>query len=273
MLSRVEIQNSLGDTLALPLADTSGGYLVKDISGLDPVKATLVSTTIAQIDGAQLQSTRRETRNITMRLGFVPNFYTTDVRSLRQNLYGFLMPKSLVTLRFFFDEVLYAVTVAAVETFESSMFSVDPEVNVSLICYDPDFYAPTTTTFNGTTVIGTSSNAIQYDGTSDAGFVLTLSPNASIADFAITVTHPDNKVLTLDLAASLLSGDTVVVNTIPGSKAATLTRSSSSSSLLYAVSPLSIWMGLSPGQNLFRVSSTVSGMPYSLVYTKKYGAL
>jgi hypothetical protein len=50
MLTMVTVQNPSG-TLFLPLTDASQGYVVKDIQGLDPVKASLASSTMAQMDG------------------------------------------------------------------------------------------------------------------------------------------------------------------------------------------------------------------------------
>ncbi len=59
MLIKVEARTSSGALLILPLDDVSSGYVVEEIEGLDPVKATLVSSSFAQADGEQYH-----TRNV-----------------------------------------------------------------------------------------------------------------------------------------------------------------------------------------------------------------
>jgi len=273
MLSRVEVQNNRGDTLSLPLSNTSGGYLVKAIEGLDPVKATLVSTTIAQVDGAKLQTSRRDPRNITMRLGIVPNHTTSTVQGLREYLYRFLLPQASVDLKFYFDEVLEAVTSAVVETFETSLFSADPEINVSLVCYDPNFYAPFPVELSGLTVTTTDMEEMTYFGMADAGFILHVDITADVPGVTLQIARPDNIVQTLNVEADLLAGDEVVVNTIPGFKGASRIRAGISSSLLYAVDAIPEWASWASGVNLYRVNSTVAGMPYTISHTVKLSGL
>lgn len=274
ILTRLEIQNVQGNTLALPLLDSSGGYIVKDIEGLDPVKATLTSAAMAQVDGAQPQSSRRDTRNITAKLGFAPNWATNDIRSLRANLYNYLLPKSSVLLNFFFDEVLYAKTQATVESFDNSMFSQDPEVALSLICYDPDFYAAASETIPGNTVTNTTTQTISYEGTSDTGFIFTLWPTAAGTGFTLYNTHPDNTAQVFN-APSLpyLAGDVITVNTIPGQKSITLKRSNVVTSVLYSVLPGSMWPTLAKGDNSFRCLFGTAGVPLTVKYTAKYAGL
>ena len=98
----------------LPLLDSSGGYSVKDIQGLDPGKASLVSTMLAQMDGGQLHNARRDPRNITMKLGIESDYLTNSVAGLRSGLYDFFMPKQSATLGFYFDDVLTALTTVTV---------------------------------------------------------------------------------------------------------------------------------------------------------------
>ena len=138
MLTMVTVQNLAAGTLLLPLMDSSGGYSVKDIQGLDPVKATLVSSKLAQMDGGELQNARREPRNITMKLGLEPDYVTNTVASLRSNLYRYLMPKSLITFALYADDILFGSTEAVVESMENNMFSPDPANEIALYNTRPD---------------------------------------------------------------------------------------------------------------------------------------
>ncbi len=99
MLVSLEVITRQFQSLLLPLNEVLNGFAVESIEGLEPVKATLVSSSFAQIDGAQYHSSRREPRNIKLKMGLEPDYVTDSVRDLRHRLYGFLMPKSEVTLR------------------------------------------------------------------------------------------------------------------------------------------------------------------------------
>ena len=68
MLNRIEIQKKDGGVLTLPIYDATN-FQIKDIQGLDPVKANIVTSNFANIDGGQFQSSRREMRNLVIKLG------------------------------------------------------------------------------------------------------------------------------------------------------------------------------------------------------------
>ena len=73
LLKTLKVTNSRGFTLDLPLEDISGGFIVKGIEGLGPVKATLVSSSFANMDGEQYHSSRRKARNLIVKLGLDPD--------------------------------------------------------------------------------------------------------------------------------------------------------------------------------------------------------
>lgn len=271
MLTRVDLTNVRSDTLSLALADASNGYAVREIQGLDPVNASLTSSTMAQLDGAQPQNARRDTRNITMKIGLTPDYITSTVDSLRQSLYDYLMPKALVNLGLYKDESLYAITSGQVETFENNMFSSDPEVDISIICYDPDLYAPAAITANDNTTTTTSTTAYNYLGSSDTGVIFTLNVNRALSGFSLYNTSSDNSSQVFTMTGSFISGDVITVNSIPGKKAVTLTRNALTTSALSYVDPTSSWVLFKRGVNLFRAVTDSPVIPYTLTYTPKYG--
>jgi Siphovirus-type tail component, C-terminal domain len=274
VLTRVNCQNGSGGTLSLPLSDTSGGYVLRDIEGLDPVTATITSQSNAQTDGVQIQSARRDSRNITMKIGFKPDYVNTSVKSLRSNLYDYFLPKSIVGISFFDDEVLDSVTSGTVESFSNSLFTADPEVDLSIICPDPDFYAPTPELIYGGSVTDTTSFDIPYTGTSDAGVIFTLEVNQTLTGFTLYNMTPDGSTQVFDVENVFTSGDIVVVNSVPGSRGVTLNRAGLVSSILYSVNALSEnWITLKKGANQFRCHSGSSGVPYTVSYTAKYAGI
>lgn len=274
MLTEVDVTNVRSDTLQLPLLSAAGGYAVREITGLDPVNAALTTSSMAQLDGAQPQNARRDIRNITMKLGLTPNFVDTTVDSLRQNLYNYFMPKSLVGLTFWKDGVVYAITSGQVEDFQNPMFSADPEVDISIVCYDPDFYAPAPTVTSLTTVATTDTTSFNYAGNSDAGIIFTLNINRTLSGFTVYNQQPDNTLTTFAVSGSFISGDVFTINSVPGQKSVTLTRSGITISALSMVDPTNAgWPVFQRGVNLFRALATGATIPCSVTYTTKYGGL
>lgn len=273
MLSKVEVRTSQGVLLTLDLNDISNGYVVEDIAGLDPVEATLVTSSFANLDGEQFQSAKRGKRNIVFKLGYEPDFSSEmTVSQLRSQLYGFFMPKSQVFLRFFADGFPPVDIAGRVETFVSPLFVKDPTATISIINFNSDFVGDEVI-LPGSTVSSVVNTAIDYDGTIETGFLFTMNVNRSISAFSIYVTGADGSQAQLDFAGALASGDVLKISTVPGNKYATLTHLGSDSSILYGVSPYSSWLTLFPGVNQLRVVTTGAAIPYTIDYTNKYGGL
>jgi hypothetical protein len=55
MLTGVEVRTIQDNLLALSLDDPSSGFIIEEIEGLDPVKASVVSSSFATMDGEQYQ--------------------------------------------------------------------------------------------------------------------------------------------------------------------------------------------------------------------------
>lgn len=273
MLNKVEVRTAQGTLLTLSLADPSNGYLVKDIGGLDPVKATMVSSSFAGLEGEQFQSSRREKRNITMKLGYLPDYSVNSVRNLRNNLYSFFMPQSNVNLRFYVDGLTPFDIVGKVEVCDSPLFAKDPEANISILCFDSDFYNETPVSLSGNTVSTTTTTPIDYVGSLETGMTFTLNVNRSLSSFTLNNTTPDNQLQQLSVAIPLVSGDILKISTTPGAKSVMLTRGSATTSVLYAVSPQSQWLEFKQGVNQFRVYASGAAIPYTLSYVNKYGGL
>jgi hypothetical protein len=272
VITKVEVRSALGLLLTLQL-DATDGIVVENIDGLDPVKATLTSSSFATLDGAQFQASRRETRNIIMTLGLEPDYVTTSVRDLRNQLYQFFMPKATVNLRFFLEDDLVASIDAVVESFETILFTQTPTATISLICYDPDFTNLTPVEIEGDTVDDATTFTIDYDGTADTGFVFTLLVDRTLDAFTIYQTPGDAVVRTMDFAADLVADDVVTISTVRGNKYITLLRSSVITSLLYGLSPQSNWLELQPGANAMRVLADGAAIPFTIDYTTRYGGL
>lgn len=277
MLTAVEVRSRRGDLLSLPLGDDSSGLRVANIEGLDPVKATLVSSSSANADGETYQSSRRETRNVKFNIELDPNPDSGDtIRDLRKKLYRFFMSESSVKLSFILEEGLTVDIDGVVESCETDHFSQEPAVDISIICFKPDFIDLVPEVITGMSTADTDAVVIDYEGTVETGVVFTIGPVIeTIPDFVLYQTLPNDEVRTLEFDNVLLDiGDTLIISTVYGSKGVTLVHAGVSSSALYGVSPQSNWIALEPGENDLKLySSVTTGSPWSVEYLNKYGGL
>jgi hypothetical protein len=278
MLTKVEVQTTRGTSLVLPIVDPENGLVVASIEGLDPVKAVLVSSSFAGVDGEKYHpsGSRREKRNVKLKLDFDPDYVGNTTESLRNMLYAYLMPKSEVNLRFHNESGLYVDIWCVVESFDDPLFVKDPDATISLIGHDPDFVNPVQVSFAGNTVSDATTTDIVYPGTVETGFDLTLAINRAVSTFTIYNTPPGGNTRQLDFAAAtpFSAGDSLRISTVFGAKGAWLTRAGVTSSLLYGVSMQSAWIKFEgPGTNKFRVFTSDAAIPYTLKYYTRYGGL
>jgi len=272
MLDTVEVRNPQGSLLRLPLQNSISGVYIETIDGLDPVKATLVSSSFAGLDGEQYQSSRREQRNIIAKLILDPDYSVDSVESLRLRMYSFFMPKSEVNLRFIMSHGLVVDIDGRVETCQAPIFTQEPALDLSILCFDSNFYG-SEILLSGNTVSSEVESTISYAGSIESGFVFTLMPNRAINDFTVYNRLPDGTLRAMDFSAPMLSGDVLTISTIPGNKYAVLNRGGTESSVLYGLSAFANWLQLYPGDNHMRIYAEGAGVPYTIRYTDKYGGL
>jgi hypothetical protein len=273
MITQIDVTAPSGDVLNLNMTDWSNGFSIQDVDGLGPVKATITSSSFAKIDGTQYQSSRRESRNILLKIGLEANYTTTTVRSLRETLYNYFMPNREVTLRFHVDNDLEVIISGRVESCVPDIFSKDPVVDISIICFDPDFVEETAESFSGSSVDTDTVIPFTYNGTVDTGMVFTINIDRSVSSFTIYHTPPDGTIRSLDFAMSLSAGDVVEIRTVRGDKFVGNTREDVTYSVLYAMSPQSNWIEFSRGDNTFRVYAAGAALSYTVSYFNRYGGL
>lgn len=273
MLTKLEVRNSAAALLTLPFLDISGGYVLKSVDGLDPVKATIVTSSYATRDGVEYETAHRDIRNLIVHLGLEPDYAATTVPALRNALNKWFMTKRQVELRFYEDSGLITSVMGRVESNVAPRFTSDPGSDISIICPNPDFLGMTNELISGNTVADGTESTINYIGTVETGFLFTLNVNRTISGFSIYLRGEDNIQYELDFAASLIAGDVVQISTTPGNKFAILTRAGVTTSLLYGVSPSSPFVVLEPGVNKIRVLVSGAAIPYTIGYTDHYGSL
>ena len=260
----------------LPLQNVTEGFVIQDIDGLDPVKANIVSTGFAQMDGEQYQSSSLTSRNITLKLGLEASLYAAgSVRDLRNRLYKYLMPKSFVTLTFR-DRYLPEVIIDGyVESLDTKLFVKEPEATISILCMTPEFRATQSRTLQSQTVTSVSSanTTIDYAGTAPSGIMLILPFNRAVTSFTLQNTNVNSETTSMEFSGAFASGDSLSIYTSPGEKDVVLTKTGVKTPMLHTLSSYSGWISLDPGPNYFKVVVAGTAMNYLLTYTDKYGGL
>lgn len=273
MLSQVDVTTRRGTSLSFDMFENDSGYQVADIEGLGPVKATLVSSSFAGIDGVQYQGATRGARNIKLHLDLEPDGVTDTFTTLRTRLDSYFMTKTQIKMRFHKLSGLYVDIIGVVEDVSAPMFVEDPNVTIFITCFLPDFLDPRTVIREGVTVPDSTITAIDYPGTIETGTLLTLNVNRSISDFTIYNTGENGILQQLDFSAALISGDILTISSVKGSKFITLVRSGVTSSVLHGKTPQSSWIEFDEGINNFRVYAPGDPIPYELEYTVRYGGI
>lgn len=272
MLQRVVFQNAQGGAFNLLLSSKSEGYESRGIDGLDPVKADIVTSAFATIDGEQYQASHRQKRNIIVNLGMVVGHPTKSIRQLRQGLYSFFMPEMDVTMYFEDSEEGTVRISGKIESLVAPLFVKDPEAQISILCFDPDFYALDKVVMNGETTSGSTETAVDYPGTVETGLLFEMPVVDPIDGFVFYQTS-GGVLRTMEVDYDFLAGDLIRVSTMAGDKYVNVKREGLEYSILYAMSTYSSWALLQPGANSVRVVVDGDPIPYTLTYPVKFGGL
>lgn len=273
MITKIEVTNVAGTVLTLLLDDYTNGYVLEDVEGLDPVKATIVFSKFAKKAGSQFQNSLRENRNLIVKIGLEPDYVLSSVKSLRWALYDYFTPDSVVRLRLYDDDDLVVDISGHVESCDTPLFVKEPRVDVSIICTDPDFVVLDPVVEEGFTVSDTTEFFLNYPGTVKTGFEFVLHVDRTLTDFTIYQTEPGGATKQFDFSASLVADDELTINSMEGSKFITLLRGGIPTSVLYGMPSTSSWLELKRGFNNFRVYALGAAIPFTITYTPRYGGL
>lgn len=224
MLTKVQVYSEWHSAPAL-LLDPDGRaetdlIHIRNITGLDPVKASVNTSPLGSVDGSSYAGSSVESRNIVLTLRPNPDWNDWTYTTLRQLLYQYFMPKRLVKLVLTTDEFPPLQISGIVESVDPNIFSKDPEFVVSIICPDPYFMSVDPVVFTGKTIpIGGASVPISYNGNVEAGIYLKVraqvgQPNA--ANIAIKLQNPETTILS---TIAVVNPTTFFeMNTVPNNK-------------------------------------------------------
>lgn len=293
MLTQVNVYASKQPDLELPTtpeATSSAPIQIRNATGLGPAVADINISPFGSSDGGYFRGSTIAKRNIVLTLGFNPNWDDQTISSLRVQLYRYFMTKKKVRLRFITDEHPDMEIVGYVESCEPNIFSRDPEMQVSIICPNPDFVAVAATVVTGFTVSSTGDATIfDYIGTVPTGYILKIMSIPENVSFGgdISILHfvGDQIGSADDLVILELASGVAVINatgyfemsSVHGSKwiRRVLVADPSDYTNLLADWYVSPWPQLERGENQIAVNvgPIDDGQAWSVTYFAHFGGI
>ena len=276
MLTRLEAYSAWDDAPTLPLSDNGREETdliqIRNITGLDPVKAAVNTSPFGSVDGAAYIGSSVPTRNIVLTIRPNPDWNDWTYESLRRLLYLYFMPKQLARLVFYSNDMPPVEIYGYVEDVSVTNFAKDVEIQVSIICPDPYF-----TAVNATVVLGeatgqtTPAIPVQYNGTVSTGLNLEVRELTHGA-IAIGIVIDG---LNMWSFATLNAWTYFVLNSLPGKKYIQNVDMNSGviTNLLSSVGAGSVWPVLKPGVNQVIVNSDAGTQDFKITYFERFGGL
>jgi len=277
MIKSIVITNHLNESIKLELGfPEKSGFLITNITGLGPPKASINSTEVSTFDGAVFNSSRVGTRNIVFTFKLLG---TPLIEDTRQKSYKYFPIKRRIKITIETDNRT-CETYGYVESNEPNIFSSEETAVVSIICPDSYFYSSmmSTTVFSGVQsefefpfsneslsenlidmgdIIINQEKTIYYMGDADIGIAIFIHALGSAANVIIgnNQTHEIMKIDTVKLqeltGSAIIAGDDIIISTINGNKFIQLFRNGVYYNILNCLDKNTNWFQLTKGDNLF----------------------
>lgn len=277
MIKSITVTNYLDESLTLELSrPDKSGLAVKSIEGLGPVTSTINTTEITTDDGSIYNSARLGQRNIVMSLGFL---WDPLIEDARHKTYKYFPLKRKLKLVIETDRRIVE-TEGYVESNEPDIFSSDESNSVSIICPDPHLYAFGGTVqtpfyaitplfefpFENESLIEPTlefgnieyfvERNIYYYGDEEAGIKLILDASGDVKNLTFRNVRTREMIFfntdrfRMLIGTPIISGDQIIISTVPGEKGAWLIRDGKTTNVLNCLSKETDWFKLSKGDNL-----------------------
>jgi Phage tail protein len=282
VLTEVKAFSSWRSAPTLPLSDSNRAETdliqVRNIEGLDPVKASVSTSPYGSVDGASHVGSSVLTRNIVLTLHPNPDWDNWTYESLRKLIYSYFMPKRATRLVFYSDDADPVEISGIVESVEGNMFSKDPEHLVSIICPDPYFIALNPTVLTGQTVrSGGDVAVVEYNGTIEAGIHVKVTSVEAPDPLDIGIQIGDPRIAYFATTATVDPAMYFEMSSIPMRKFVQNINIGTGviTNLLSKVylQEGSAWPLLQPGENEFSVVTDQGVQDWELSYFERFGGL
>lgn len=265
---------SVGITLTpliFPLDSTivDSPYVLRSVTGLEPpdIDLSILNTLYS---GGTFQNRKASLREIVMTIGFQPNYATGQtVGDLRAQLYNWLTPKFGLPVKFsVLDASMSSLvyTLGHVKRFETNIFSSSPEVVITFSTFSP-YFTTAPYVYPSLGSLSKTSYTLNNPGDAPTGFSIQITMTGSTSQFNLY----DRFANRLYFNYSFIAADTININTTPGNRSATVTRSSVVTNLLQYQNVVSKWLQLHGGPNAFTFNTASYNFDNITLYPNYWG--
>lgn len=274
MLTQIDVVCDNPFYMSVLGANPRDSLILQKITGLGPPDKNLYIGDYAR-DGGVYNGRRVVPRNVMKYIKINPNFGNDEtVDGWRDILYRAyndpLVDGDDVTIVLHDDVKPDRYFTGYTEKFETEPFDENTDVVISMICPDPFLRDVNETVIeppSGTP--GWQTVPFTYIGTAEAGFETTIEVQASTTTLTL-----NNNGKTMVLTYPFQVGDIVYINTIPGQRQITVTRSGVTTDIYYTLYSASTWLSLHSQNNTLQIygaaPSNIVAAITNLTYTQMW---
>ena len=285
MLTEVKAYSSWQSAPTLPLDDNGRAETdliqIRNIDGLDPVKASVNTSPLGSVDGDSYTGSSIPSRNIVLTLRPNPNWKEWSYEGLRKLIYSYFMPKRLTQLVFYSDDMPPVEISGIVESVDVNLFSKDPELLVSIICPDPYFVALDPKKLYGNPVRPGNPEdlapIITYNGNIEAGIHVQVTQSSGPVPTMIGIQVGNPVISHFTTVATVGPTTYFEMSSLPMLKYIQNVEIGTGviTNLLSKVTVVegSAWPILQPGEQEFQVITDQGIQDFELTYYERFGGL
>ena len=163
---------------ALDPSTANTNFGLKEVKGLEPVRADVNYADYATIVGGHYSSSNVGARNIVLTAFFEPDWSSGEtVEAMRRRVYSLASPGEEVRFMIFVDNQSQMFINGIVESNEPDMFTRDPSMTISIICPEPYFRGMNTRVIEGA---AETTTTISYEGDVSRGYEIRIKLLSSV---------------------------------------------------------------------------------------------
>lgn len=279
MIQALIVQNYLGESETIYMANPSSGFAITSIEGISPGDATINVSDIASTDGAYFNSARKSTRQVAINFRILS---TPDCEYNRHKL-ARVFPLKKWTRVYFMSNQRLSYIEGYVESNAVEVFTNPVTARVSILCPEPYFHSVDehSITFSGEVAVfefdfeietttevsqlrAVADENVYYDGEVPNGITMKIHATGTIGADIYIYDTTNNGLMVVDYAklssimgSGLTAGDDLVICTVKGKKSAMFVRNGVEYNVLNAITRNATWFELQPGDNVFTYATTV----------------
>jgi phage-related protein len=249
---------------------------IRNIEGLEPVKASVNTSLFGSVDGAAYTGASVPSRNIVLTIHPNPDWHTWKYEDLRKLIYSYFMTKKPVRLVFYSDEDSPVEIFGIVESVDNSIFSKDQEFNVSVICPDPYFTSLDPKVVTGQSIrSGGAPRVVTYNGSVETGIRVKVSFSSGTPPTTIGIQVGDPKISYFNVTATVGSALYVDMSSVAMQKYIQNVSIGSGviTNLLSKMQEGSKWPLFEQGDNKFSVITDQGVQDWELSFYERFGGL